>query len=65
MNEITCFNQKYSKKTRKLSKNDNFVTNKTKICLFCYSFIFSMKLGLNFHFDGFYFSCYSFRKSPE
>ena len=35
-------------KTRKLSKNDKFVTNKTKICLFCYSFIILMKLRLNF-----------------
>ena len=33
---------------RKLSKNDKFLTNKTKIYLFCYSFIFFLKLKLNF-----------------
>ena len=35
------------KKTRKLSKNDKFVTNKTKTCLFCHSFVFFMKLRQN------------------
>ena len=34
MNELTFFNWKCSKKTRKLSKNDKFVSSKTKICLF-------------------------------
>ena len=34
MNELTCFNWNYSKLSRKLSQNDKFVTNKTKICLF-------------------------------
>ena len=48
MNELTCFNWKYlEKKTRKLSKNDKFVTNKTKTCLFCHSFVFFMKLRQN------------------
>ena len=35
MNELTYFNQKHSKKTGKLSKNDKFETNESKICLFC------------------------------
>ena len=34
MNELTCFNWKYLKKTQKLSRNDKFVINKTKICSF-------------------------------
>ena len=34
MNELTCFNWNYSKKTRKLSKNNKSVTTKTKICSF-------------------------------
>ena len=49
MNELTCFNSKCSKKTRNPSKNDKFVTNETKSCLFYYSFINFMKLSLNFH----------------
>ena len=38
----------FQKKTRKLSKNDKFLTNKTKICLLSYGFIFFMKLRLNY-----------------
>ena len=43
------FQLKMSQKTtRKLSKNNKFVTNETKICLFYYSFIISQKLSLTF-----------------
>ena len=48
MIELKCFNRKYSIKIKKLSKNDKFVTNKTKLCLFCYSSILFMKLRLKF-----------------
>ena len=44
MNELTCFNRKYFKKTRKLSKNDKFVTNKTKFVYFLTVLSFFMKL---------------------
>ena len=41
MNELTnMFQLKIFQKTRKLSKNDKFAINYTKICLFCYRFIF-------------------------
>ena len=33
MNELTCFNWKCSKKPRKLSKNDKFVTSKTNLAI--------------------------------
>ena len=45
---MNCFKWKYSRKARKLSKNGKFVTNKTKICLFCHCFIFFMRLRLGF-----------------
>ena len=53
MTELTCFNWKYSKKTRKLSKNDQFVTNKTKFVYFLTVLSFFMKLRLNFQFTVF------------
>ena len=53
----TCFNWKYSKKTRKLSKNDKFVTNKT---IFFYFVIYSLPVfyGIKTKLlvDSFYFS---------
>ena len=64
MNELTCFNWKYSKKTRKLSKNDKFVTSKTKIYLF-YWFYFFYEINTKLSVDSFYFSGYPLRKSPE
>ena len=47
MSELICFNWKYSKKTRKLSKNYNFVTSKTKFVYFLTVVSFFMKLRLN------------------
>ena len=38
MNELTWI------VTRNLSKNDKFLKNRIKICLFCYSFIFFYKI---------------------
>ena len=64
MNKLTCFNWKYSKKTRKLSKNDKFVTSKTKICLFYWFYLF-YKINTKLSVDSFYFSGYPLRKSPE
>ena len=46
MSELICFNWKYSKKTRKLSKNYNFVTSKTKFVYFL-TVVSFMKLRLN------------------
>ena len=47
MTELTCFNWKYSKKTRKLSKNDKFVTNKIIFLILLVLPVF-MKVRLNF-----------------
>ena len=43
------FEFKIFKKTRKLLRNDKFVTNKTKICLFCqfYVFFYEIKTKLS------------------
>ena len=60
----TCFNWKYSKKTRKLSKNDKFVTNKTIFFILLQSICFyGIKTKLSV--DSFYFSCIfiSFQKT--
>ena len=62
MNELTCFNWKYSNKSRKLSKNDKFVTNKAKICFICFN---EHELKTKLSGDGFYFSCFPFRNPPE
>ena len=61
MTELTCFNWKYSKKTRKLSKNDKFVTNKTKFVYFLTVLSFFMKLRLNVQLIVF-FLMFSFQK---
>ena len=44
----------FQKKLESYQKNKS-VTNKTKICLFCNSFIFFKKLKLNFHMIIFIF----------
>ena len=50
------------KKLESHQKKYKFVTNKTEICLFCYSFIFFMKLRLNFQMM-FFFLVLSFQKT--
>ena len=55
----------FGKKTRKLSKNDKFVTNKTKTCLFRYSFVFFYEIKTKHSDSSFYFSCYPFRNLSE
>ena len=56
MNELICFNWKYPKRTRTLSKNDKFVTNETKNSLFCDSLIFFNEIITIPSVDSFYIS---------
>ena len=62
MDELACFKWKCSKRLESYQKNDKFVTSKTKI--YFISFIFFIKLMLNFQLIVFYFSSYvSFQKT--
>ena len=57
MNKLICFNWKYSRKTRKLSKSDKFETNKTKICVLL-KFYFFYEIKTKLSNKSFYFLCY-------
>ena len=48
MNELDVLSENIPGKLGRYQKNDKFVTSKTKICFFCHSFIFFMRLRLGF-----------------